>query len=114
MSGRYGPNTARVEALIETIETITPEQGIRLEHAWVSAWDEAWENAREAAQFAISQETWDAIWSTSRNASWIAAPGAIWCVIWDAVVALTVRDLISEEDFDLLYRPWRSVMEVEK
>lgn len=113
MNDQYGPNSGELVTLVEKIKTITPEQAIRLEHAWVSAWDEAWENAREAAHFAISQETWDAIWSTSRNASWIAAPGAIWCVIWDAVVALTVRDLISEEDFDLLYGPWATVMEEE-
>ena len=97
MSGRYGPNTARVEALIETIETITPKQIDKL--------DAAWDAARDAALGAA----WDAAWDAARG----AALGAAWGAAWDAACALVVRDLISEEDFDLLYGPWKIVMEAE-
>ncbi len=113
MSGRYGPNTARVEALIETIETITPKQIDKLDAAWDAArdaalgaaWDAAWDAARGAALGAA----WGAAWDAACG----AALGAAWGAAWDAACALVVRDLISEEDFDLLYGPWKIVMEAE-
>ena len=39
-----------------------------------------------------------------------AAAGAAWL----AAVALVVRDLISDEQFQILYGPWASVMEAEE
>ncbi len=75
MDDKYGPNTAEVEALIEEMRSLTPEQITRLDAALDAAWGEAWDAAR------------------------------------DALVALVVRDLITQEDFDSLYRPWASVME---
>ena len=41
-----------------------------------------------------------------------AARGAALGAARGAACALVVRDLISEEDFDLLYGPWANVMEV--
>ena len=43
----------------------------------------------------------------ARSAAW----GAAWRAAADAVVALVVRDLITPEQFDVLYGPWASVME---
>ena len=45
--------------------------------------------------------------SAARSAAWCAARDAA----ADAVVALVVRDLITPEQFDVLYGPWASVME---
>ena len=114
MSGRYGPNTTEVERLIERIKTITPEQiydlgaargaasGAALDAAWDAALDAAWGAARDAA--------WDAAWGAAWGAAWDAA----WGAAWGAACALVVRDLISEEDFDLLYGPWKIVMEADE
>ncbi len=41
------------------------------------------------------------------------ALGAALGAALEAACALVVRDLISEEDFDLLYGPWKIVMEEE-
>ena len=115
--GKYGPNTAGVEALIETIETITPKQidklgaawDAALGAAWDAAWDAAWGAAWDAARGAALDAAWGAAWDAARGAGLGAARGAA----WGAACALVVRDLISEEDFDLLYGPWKIVMEEE-
>jgi hypothetical protein len=78
-----------------------------------AAWDAAWGAARGAAWDAA----WDAAWGATRGAGW----GAAWDATWDAArgaawgagcaaVALTVRDLVSDDVFDTLYGPWASVM----
>ena len=77
-----GPNGEAAAALIERAATITVEQAERLRAAWDAARRAAW-------------RAWDA-----------AAQAAA-----DAALALVVRDLISEEHFQVLYGPWASVME---
>ena len=47
----------------------------------------------------------------ARDAAWYAARGAAWGAAWDAALALIVKDLITSEQFEILYGPWRSVME---
>ena len=76
---------AAVAALIERAATITPEQAERLRAA------------RGAA----------------RGAAWLAARGAAWGATATVAAALVVRDLISDEQFQVLYGPWASVMEGE-
>lgn len=83
-----GPNGEAVAALIEQAGTITVEQAERLRAAWdAAAWSAAWDVALGAAL----------------RAAWGAA--------WDAAAAVIVRDLISDEQFQILYGPWASVME---
>jgi hypothetical protein len=48
----------------------------------------------------------------ARNAAWNAAWDAARDAAWDAAAALVVRDLITPEQFDLLYGPWASVFGV--
>ncbi len=38
----------------------------------------------------------------------------VWDAASDATLALVARDLITEEYFDILYGPWKSVMEVKQ
>lgn len=78
-----GPNGEMVAALIEKAKTMTPDQV------------EALYGARGAARDAAGYAAWDA----ARG----AAGGAAY--------ALVVKDLISEEHFNILYGPWKSVME---
>ena len=86
-----GPNGEAVAALIERCKTITYEQAHQLYAAWDAAWAAAWDAA------------WDAAWGAARAAARDAAR--------DAARALIVRDLITPAQFDLLYNPWKSVME---
>ena len=80
-----GPNGEAVADLIERARHLTVDEIRGLVDARVAAWDAARDAARAAA--------WDAAWA--------------------AALALLVRDLITPEQFDLLYGPWASVMEGE-
>ena len=107
-----GPNGEAVAAHIEQCKTITPEQ---------------------ARQLADARTTWTVNRPAARTAAWDAAAGdaartaALACVrnvtaaavvdgavrrssLVMAHIALVVRDLITPEQFDLLYGPWASVM----
>jgi hypothetical protein len=110
-----GPNGQAVAALIDRAGRLTAEEVQALgapryaaraaraaaraarAAAWAAAWDAAWDAAQDAAWDAAR----DAPWGAARNAAWDAARSAL---------ALVVRDLISEADFELLYGPWRSVI----
>jgi len=61
-----------------------------------------------------SAATWDAAgdaaWAVAWDAAWDAAWAAAWSAARSAAWALMVKDLITPEQFDLLYGPWASVM----
>ena len=106
--------TPEIEALIAKIETISLDQARALDAAW-DAWD---------ALAAAWNAAWAAAWAAVRNAALAVALDAArdaldaarndaWNAALDAVLALMVRDLISGDQFDVLYGPWASVMEVE-
>ena len=97
-----GPNGEVVEAHIEKCKTVTPEQVDRLNAAVDAAWGAVWNAARDAAVDAA----WDAVWNAARTAARDAAG--------NSALALLVRDLITPEQFDVLYGPWASVMEVDE
>ena len=78
-----GPNGEAVAALIERASRLTPDEISRL----AAAWDAAWDAARGAAR------------------------GAAWAAAWAAAGALVVRDLITADQFEALYGPWRSAIE---
>ena len=101
---RYGPNTEAVEALIEKIKTITPEQ---VEAVLDATWETGWNAALDAARNAALDVAWTATWAAARNAALDAAYDAA----REPVLVLVVKDLITPEQFDLLYGPWASVME---
>ena len=110
-----GPNGEAVAALIERAATITPEQAERLRAArnaaWYAAVDAAWGAAAGAAWNAARSAARDAARRAARRAAWSAARRAAWHAARDAAAALVVRDLITPEQFDVLYGPWASVME---
>ena len=114
MSGRYGPNTAEVEKLLTKIKEITPTQAETLFVAWVA--NNAADRALAAfeALDATNYEQWIAVRYAAMKAMPDDVPLNVWEAIWGATLALVVRERISEEDFDVLYGPWREVMEVEK
>ena len=96
-----GPNGEAVAAHIERCKTITSEQARRLDAEQDAAWDAI--AAQDAARFTARRAARNAIAAQDVDAAAYAA--------WPAALALVVRDLITPEQFDLLYGPWASVME---
>ena len=110
-----GPQGKEVAALIERCRTLTYDEAQEL-HA---AWDAAWGAARGAAWDAAWGVAWGAARGAARDAAWAAARDAArdaaWDAAWDAArhaaLALISKDLITPEQFNVLYGPWRKVME---
>ena len=102
--GRYGPQTPKVEALIQRARTLTGDEADALLAARYAAYDAAYDAARYAA--------WDAARYAARDAAWYAARDATRYAAWDATCALVVRDLIGQHGltqahYDALTGPWR-------
>jgi len=109
----YGPQTAEITNLIDRLASLTPEQVKAL-----GDWDGCGHDyalvlyaLRDATRKANRANTWYDTWSDVR----IAGEGVIWGNTWgtirDATLALFVRDLISEFEFNTLYDSWANVME---
>jgi hypothetical protein len=93
-----GPNGEAVAALIERCKTLTYGEAKQL--------GAAWDSARDAARGAA----WDSARAAARVAAWNAAGYAAWDAAWDSAWALMTKDLITPDQFDLLYGPWEKVM----
>jgi DNA repair exonuclease SbcCD ATPase subunit len=106
----YGPQTVEIRALIERIDEVTPKLARELTREHHASWSQAARDARDAAvakEWATKRESaWSTKWERTLNTAWMTA--------WDAMLALTVRDLITPDQFELLYDPWRRVMEGEQ
>ena len=111
MSGRYGPQTAETLTLIDLIRHLTPDEIDRLAAAW-AARDAARVAARDAASAAARDAARDAAWDAALAAAW-AARDAARAAARDAALAVSVRDLIPDETYQLLAAPWESVMGVQ-
>ncbi len=101
-----GPNGEAVADVIERCKTLTDQQAKHLAAALAAARDAARYAARDAARAAA----WAAAWAAARDAAWAATLAATLDAARDAALALLVHDLITVEQFDLLYGPWQSVM----
>lgn len=109
-----GPNGVQVARVIEEARSLTDDQeraindagGAARDVARTAAWGEAWEAAWEAAweRTAARDAARTAAWE--RTAAWDAARVAA----WDAAGASVVRDLISDEHYQVLAGRWESVM----
>jgi len=94
--------------------------------AWAAAWDAVGPAARYAAENAAENAAWDAVWAAAGAAAGPAAwdavgPAARYAVgpaaryaaenaARSAARALVVKDLISSEQFELLYGSWGKVI----
>ena len=114
----YGPNHAEVDAHLERVRHLTPEQVQELAIAYSDADSDA---ARSAAEYAAFDAAWTAAtyalgvaaFDAARHAAMLvnpSLPGADDASL-NAFLALLVRDLITTEQFNLLHGPWASVME---
>jgi hypothetical protein len=133
---KYGPYTVVIEALIEKIETITSEQAEALyeargDESVEGPWHEAWKAASDSGRYVEWSHAQDAISDAARGTTLVTGRyrelsveqdgleeiqrrHAIWLVAQpaasDAILALTVRDLITPANFNALYKSWASVM----
>ncbi len=100
--GRYGPNTAEVEAMLARAATLTPAEAARLDALDESAGrDDDWYASRDAARESGIEAGWHAARDEACSAAgWVAARAAI---------ALVVRDLITAGQYAALAGPWESV-----
>ncbi len=101
----FGPQGEQVAGLIERSARLTRRELGALKEKFLAA-RYATDRAAIAAGGAINE--------SGRNAAeWVAwhAVGRNRPSLPEALTALIVRDLISEEHFNLLYAPWASVME---
>lgn len=99
-----GPNGKDVVKLIDRAEACTPQQSAALAAAMDAA-----------TSLTVKLCVRGAARNAARNAALAAAMGAAraaaWNAVWDAVCALCIRDVITPEQFDILYGPWASVMD---
>jgi hypothetical protein len=92
---KYGPETPTVEAFIQHLKGMTPEQW----RVVLVAWDAAW-GASNAADDAAREAAWDAASDAARDADWDAEWYAAWetasDAAWDAAAAWAARYAIYE------------------
>ena len=88
----FGPNGEQVVAFLKALEDSTPRQ---LHAAWDAAWKTAWETARGTGRDAALDAALDAGRDAARDA------------VRAAVLAYVARDLIPEEQFEILVQPFR-------
>jgi hypothetical protein len=130
LADTFGPQWGAIVALVRRVAVLTVDEVQRLAAAW-DAVDTAWDavdTARAAAGDA--GDAWDAAWVDAWVAAWDAGAArdawAAWAAAWGAARAvagaagaaaavLAVRDLIgqhgfTQEHYDTLTMPWRTVI----
>ena len=110
MANKYGPQTEAIEALLETVKTITPEQAEALDAAWNVAHTVMRGRAKVAARDVALDAARVDIWTAALTDACSNACSAVLGALNDVILALCVKDLISSEVFHALYGPWSSVM----
>jgi hypothetical protein len=86
---KYGPETATVEAFIQHLKAMTPEQ---------------WAAARDAAGDAAGAAAWDAAWDAAGDAAGVAAGAAAWDAAW-AVSEIQGAALMRERGQPFFFLP---------
>ena len=66
---KYGPETPTVEAFIQHLKAMTPEQWRAADAAGDAAWDAAWDAALDAARDAAGDAAGGAAWAAARGAN---------------------------------------------
>jgi hypothetical protein len=100
----FGPQGERVVALIDRASRLTMDEVGALHAAW-AARDARDATAAAWAARAAPWAAWAAAWNAARTATWTSR-----AIAWNAALALVIKDLISTEQFALLYGPWAKVI----
>jgi hypothetical protein len=119
LADTFGPQWEHVVALVRRAAVLAADEVQQLVAARVAArvaaWDAAWSAARDAARDAAGYAAGYAAWHATRSAAWSAAMDAARYAARYAAWALAICDLIgqhgfTQEHYDLLTGPWRSVI----
>ncbi|MHB1902624.1 MAG: pyrophosphohydrolase domain-containing protein [Ferrimicrobium sp.] len=112
---------AIIKVLLQQASRLTGDELDRLGEAWVGATSAEREAARNAALDAAQatrRSAWDMAYDffvdMAESADWDDSRNAALDAVLDASLAITVRDLITPEQFDLLYESWASVVEASR
>ena len=113
-----GPNGEAIVALIERAKLLTESEIQSLNSAWKAAWSDelnsVWNAAWNTAWDAARNAAWNAARNIIRDVAWNAArnilQSSVWDAAWSVACALVVKDLITPEQFEILYGPWKSVI----
>ena len=123
---RYGPQTAEIEAVIERVRNLTSAELKTVEDNWIHTWTseahlvrkraerrafDAIKKAENFAQWWTALETLRAAYkeSVAKGFSYVA-----WDVVVDVCYAYFAFDHISTQTFNVLSRPWKSIMDGER
>jgi hypothetical protein len=115
MSNKYGPQTAQIETLLETVKSLNEDQINALGVAWdYSPWNIAW----NAARAVISSASRDIAFNDARCAAFEFEPGITRAsargTYRATVLALLARDLIGDKFtqnyYDILTGSWRKII----
>ena len=105
-----GPQGEHVAALLTRVPGGEAVYELRRPATWYAARGAAWGAARSAARVAAWYAARTGAWAVTRTAAkdvvWDAAHEAA----WDAAGALTVRDLLAREHYDILTAAWRTAV----
>lgn len=117
-----------IEKILDQIQVATENQTEMIKAAWWHSFDGGQRGVRSEAKITAwyaSQRTshspvWDAVhmsaWDAAHTRSsvmpdWWPPKGAAWNVARDALLAIVVKDLITEDQYQLLHGLWSSVMD---
>lgn len=110
---KYGPNTEKIAEILKRASEISPEQRTKIRDNWTSSrsfvWYETWTKIMilNKELHPIRHE----VWSTVREMRRGETSYAVLVVVRGAVLGLLAQDKISQKDFDILYAPWKEMME---
>ena len=122
---RYGPQTAEIEAVIERVRNLTPAELKTVEDNWIHTWTSeahlvrkrAERRAFDAIKKAENFAQWWIVLATLRDAYKEAVAKGFSYVAWDATVDVCLAYFafgkISTQTFNILARPWKSIMDGE-
>jgi len=102
---KYGPNTAAVQAIIDRIPTLTQEQVTEMNQQWdeidntmaYAYYWEAWSEVRDNEVFEGWREPFNKVDEDLRAAG-------------DAIAAMALKGMISEDAYDSLMAIWEEVV----
>lgn len=118
MTGKYGPYTQQVEAVIERLKGLSFREAQALQAEYEATPYESRYLARSDARIAVMHSSHKEEWLAARvellRSVWFPAYNLVWHYAWsaalDAILAIFARGLINPNKCDLLYGPWANLM----
>ena len=115
---RYGSKTKEIEKIINRVQNLTKEDIKDLGQSWNEGMDTQRTYAREYGYRAVNATILREYWLLAKDdvskvaESVLLAPevefgDACWVAIHDAILSQLCKGLITKDNFNLLYNPWK-------